>query len=302
MLYNRCSQWVESSNVPLYPCGMRRQPLDVELAAATRAAAEAGLGPVTPEVLHLGNHTSVRLTPWPIVARIASGTSFDLSEAGIGRELTVGTFLARRNAPSVRPASRVSPGPNFQDDCAITFWEVVDGRGVVSEADERMAAASLKDLHSALADFETDLPSFVEKVASCGDILADAEQAPRLASSDRCFLQRLYQRLCNDLQRIGGTWQPIHGDAHSGNALITNAGAVWMDLESVCVGPVEWDIGFLPPETWSEFERADAALIRQLADVRSSCVATWCWAEFDRSSAAREAAVHHLDKLKRRFR
>jgi hypothetical protein len=30
-------------------------------------------------------------------------------------------------------------------------------------------------------------------------------------------------------------------------------------------------------------------------------VATWCWAEFDRSAATKEAAIYHLGKLKRRF-
>lgn len=61
------------------------------------------------------------------------------------------------------------------------------------------------------------------------------------------------------------------------------------------------DIGFLPPASWSEFSLADTSLIRALADARSFCVATWCWAEFDRSPATKEAALHHLAKLKRRF-
>jgi hypothetical protein len=97
------------------------------------------------------------------------------------------------------------------------------------------------------------------------------------------------------------SWQPLHGDAHIGNAMIVDSDAIWLDLESVCLGPLEWDVGFLPQATWSEFRAIDTALVRLLADVRQCCVATWCWAEFDRSAAAREAAIRHLAELKSRF-
>jgi hypothetical protein len=41
--------------------------------------------------------------------------------------------------------------------------------------------------------------------------------------------------------------------------------------------------------------------MRLFVEVRSLCVAVWCWAEFDRSAATAEAAVHHLERLKTRF-
>jgi Ser/Thr protein kinase RdoA (MazF antagonist) len=141
----------------------------------------------------------------------------------------------------------------------------------------------------------------MDKITSCETILADEAAAPSLAPADRFFLQNVYERLRGDLEGAGSMGQPIHGDSHVGNAIITDGGAVWMDLESVCIGPIEWDIGFLPPATWSEFEHANPTLIRALADARSLCVATWCWAEFDRSPATNEAALHHLGELKHRF-
>jgi phosphotransferase family enzyme len=278
-----------------------RQPLENELAAATAIALKAGMGPVTPEVLHLGNHTTAKLKPWLVVARIASGTSFDLESASIERELTIAAHLATRHAPSVRPTTKVPAGPYFEKGCAVTLWEFVEGRAVTNEADERMAAASLQEIHSALADISVDLPSFLAKVDSCNAILANGNEAPKLSSNDRIFLQNVYGRLRTDLSSVGGSWQPLHGDAHVGNAMVVNSGAIWMDLESVCVGPLEWDVGFLPIATWSDFPRIDAALIRLLADVRSCCVAVWCWAEFDRSAASKDAAIYHLDQLKRRF-
>jgi Ser/Thr protein kinase RdoA (MazF antagonist) len=265
------------------------------------AAINAGLGVVKPQVLHLGNHTSARLSPLPVVARIASGTSFDFSPASLERELTVGRHLADCDAPTVRPISEAPPGPYLKNDCAVTLWEFVDGREPATEADEFMAAASLQLVHTALKRFEAELPSFITKVESCETLLADPSQAPKLAARDRAFLERVYTSLRQQLNSVGGTWQPLHGDTHPGNVLITNSRAVWMDLEAACIGPIEWDVVNLPTATWSRFRGINADVMRLFADVRCLCVAVWCWAEFDRSAATREAAIHHLGKLKARF-
>jgi aminoglycoside phosphotransferase (APT) family kinase protein len=280
---------------------MLRLPLETELAAATAAAAKAGLGLVMPNVLHLGNHTTVKLNPWPIVARIASGTSFDFSHGSLAREPTIASLLAAREAPTVRPTTEVAPGPYLENDCAITLWEFVRGRAVCSQSDELMAARSLKLVHSALAEVDADLPAFIAKVESCDTILANPAEAPKLARGDRLFLEKLYATLREKLNEAGGAWQPLHGDTHLGNVLISGSGAVWMDLEAACVGPLEWDVINLPAATWSEFGRVNEALMHLLLDVRSLCVAVWCWAEFDRSAASAEAAIYHLAQLKSRF-
>lgn len=280
---------------------MFRQPLKSELAAATMAAARAGLGFATPELLYLGNHTTVRLSPWPIVARIASGTSFDFSNGSLTLELAIGAHLASREAPSVRPATQVPAGPYFEMDCAVTLWEFVDGRTVATKDDEAMAVESLQQVHSALADVDVDLPSFVTKVESCETILTNPRQAPKLAANDRLFLIELYQNLRDELGGIGGEWRPLHGDTHLGNVLVTGSGATWIDLEAACLGPIEWDVVNLPVATWSRFSGLDEALMRLFADVRSLCVAVWCWAEFDRSAKTQEAAIHHLAQLRARL-
>jgi hypothetical protein len=280
---------------------MLRRPLKTELRAAIVAAGKAGLGPVTPEVVHLGNHTTTRLWPLPVVARIASGTSFDFSPASLPRELGIGRHLADRKAPAVRPIRDAPPGPYLENDCAITLWELVQGRAVATEADEFMAAASLQRVHAGLADLEADLPPFTTKIESCETLLADLAEAPKLASSDRAFLERIYGTLRQEVNSVPGRWQPLHGDTHIGNALITDSGAVWMDLEAACVGPVEWDVVNLPIAIWPEFAGIDADLMRLFVQVRSLCVAVWCWAEFDRSAATAEAAVTHLERLKTRF-
>jgi hypothetical protein len=82
---------------------------------------------------------------------------------------------------------------------------------------------------------------------------------------------------------------------------MTGTGALWMDLEAVCTGPLEWDVVTLPSGSWSEFEGIDSDLMRILKDIRRACVIIWCWADFDRSTDVREAAAHHLGVLHARF-
>ncbi len=86
-----------------------------------------------------------------------------------------------------------------------------------------------------------------------------------------------------------------------GNVRVTSSGAIWLDLEAVCIGPIEWDVVFLPGATWRQFPQIDEALMRLLADVRSLCVAVWCWADFDGNAPTRDAAIYHLGELKGRY-
>ena len=99
-------------------------------------------------------------------------------------------------------------------------------------------------------------------------------------------------------------WQavPLHGDAHLGNVLMTDGGAVWADLEATCIGPVEWDVASLPKSLWREFDKLNPELVSDLANLRSLCTATWCWADLNRSAEVKEAACYHLRRLRSRFR
>ena len=280
---------------------MTRKPIEIELAAVGVMAAKLGLGPIEPQILKLAKHTTAQLAPLPFVARIQSAGPLDQAYANASREVTVATQLAARGAPTVRPASNLSRGPHVEDGCVITLWELAAGRAAETEADAFAAAGALKKVHEALECVAADLPSFTVTIASCERILAGSASAPHLHENDRHFLHGLYADLREQLTRRELIYRPLHGDTHLANVLITGAGARWMDLEAVCVGPLEWDVVTLPSATWSTFEGLDPGLMRLLKALRSVCVATWCWADLDRSAEVADAAVHHLDTLKARF-
>ena len=52
------------------------------------------------------------------------------------------------------------------------------------------------------------------------------------------------------------------------------------------------------PVFWSRFEDADQALVARCADLKSVCVAIWCWADASRNAEVREAAEYHLERVR----
>lgn len=276
-----------------------RKSLKTELRAAQAVAAKVGLGETQPEVLKLAHHTTVRLAPTDFVARIQPRDSSD--DPKLIRELMVASHLASRAAPAVRPTANVNPGPHFESGCAITLWELVAGR-TAADRDAIPAASALQQVHRALDDIRIPLPPFTVAFKSCERILAAEAEAPMLGASDRLFLQKLYGELRQELGRRELRCRPLHGDAHLGNVLVTAAGAIWLDLDDVCMGPIEWDVAALPRAAWSQFYGIDRNLTQLLADLRSLCVSLWCWADFERNADTRESAIDHLNALKARFR
>ncbi len=70
-----------------------------------------------------------------------------------------------------------------------------------------------------------------------------------------------------------------------------------IDFESVCSGPVEWDLSALPDMGAGVFA-VDEELLAVMRRLRSLCVAVWCAGRAARSSAMGDAARAHLDLLR----
>ncbi len=267
------------------------------LAAAVQAAGRLGIGCADPVVLHASQHVGIRLGPAGPVARVVRNDERSL--ARLRRELIVARFLAERGAPIVGLAADVPPGPHFVAAFAMTFWELVPH--IPAEEDNAKhiahAAAALRCVHQGLADFPGELPNFFAKIDQCRGLLQAQSALPALAPDDRQFLLEVYDRLRIALDRSPVRLVPIHGDAHLGNVLITSDRALWNDLEDVCLGPREWDIGWLPEAQLAAFEPLDRYALVVLGYLRSLCVSVWCW-DLAHVPEKREAAEFHLGHLR----
>jgi thiamine kinase-like enzyme len=81
--------------------------------------------------------------------------------------------------------------------------------------------------------------------------------------------------------------------------LWTSDGPLFIDFEAACAGPLEWDIAYLPAEARGSFLDYNEDLVELLRQAISFCVAAWCWAQFGRAPELDEAALYHLDVLRK---
>ncbi len=280
---------------------VRRVAVQQDIDAVRAVAEKLCLGPIEPTVVKLANHTTIRLAPLPLIARVQFIATHTQAGEGLARELSVAKYLVSQNAPTVRPAMGIDPGPHFAAGCVMTLWAFVPHRTVNNTADRRLAALALERWHAAFSSYPDTLVSFTAAIDTCSVILADATRLPDLRQLDRAFLGSLHAHLSQRLSRHTWNAVPLHGDAHLGNVLMTDSGAVWADLEATCIGPVEWDVASLPKDLWREFNKLNLDLSEDLANLRSLCTATWCWADLNRSAEVNEAAAYHLRLLRSRF-
>jgi hypothetical protein len=70
-----------------------------------------------------------------------------------------------------------------------------------------------------------------------------------------------------------------------------------IDFESACTGPLEWDLSALPGGGAGVFPDVDHELLAVLRQLRSLCVAVWCWQRPGRTPEIDRAARLHLNRL-----
>ena len=199
------------------------------VAATVTCARQLGLPADDPEIVAEGYSVRVRLRPAPVISRVFTIGQVLRHDPGpwLQREVDVAAFLSARGAPVVPPWSQ--PGPFVVDGLHISFWTWVDQRpGTVGMVE---FGSMLRELHEALADYPQPLPTLVGPLTDIGSALARSDHPVLHAAA-------------NALIPLAQSWprRPLHGDAHTGNILLTADGPRWTDFEDVCVGPPEWDL------------------------------------------------------------
>jgi len=286
----------EADRGSLPRCGVTR--CERAIRAAIAVAQRLGMGAIAPVVLKNSNHTNIHLAPFPIVARVVTPVVSRQVARNLADEVAVAQHLAHRGAPIAAPSVDVPAGPHSDGDTLMTLWQFVSHRPA-GATDGVAAAEALQAVHRLLASYPRRLPAFTVAIDYCRSLLEDGTALPALGGADRAFLVAEHDRLRGRM-RGTGRCVAIHGDAHLGNVLVTALGPRWVDWESVCMGPPEWDLSCLPERVWSGSRAVDHDLLTLLKDLRSVCVAVWCWVEPDRTPERREAAEFHLRRLRDR--
>jgi aminoglycoside phosphotransferase (APT) family kinase protein len=234
---------------------------DVERAvAATKSIASAE----DAVVLSNSNKIVVRLQPGDVLARVA----FD-GEHGFEKELELAHRLA--GGPVVAPKDLTV---HERDGFAISLWDYYEPFADVPP-DEY--ADALHRLHVGMRAIDVPTPHFMDRVGEAQAVLADRAISPEVPEADRELLVATLTELGHAVSTSGAPEQLLHGEPHPGNLLATKAGPLFIDLETMCRGPVEFDIAHAPEEIAEHYPGINQQLLRDCRLLMLAIVITWRW-------------------------
>ncbi len=180
---------------------------------------------------------------------------------------------------------------------AITLWtyyEPVASSGV-APADY---AQALIRLHAGLRQIGLGAPHFTDRVAEAQRVVGDRERSPELHEPDRKLLSSTLSRLRAAIGGQGCGEQLLHGEPHRGNLLNTRRGALFVDLETCCHGPVEFDIAHAPEEVGEHYPGADQDLIDLCRILMRAMVTAWRWDQEDQFPDRLHWRIEGLNQLR----
>jgi Ser/Thr protein kinase RdoA (MazF antagonist) len=163
-----------------------------------------------------------------------------------------------------------------RDAFAVTLWTYYEPVATSDVAPPEYADA-LTRLHASLHQIDLGAPHFTDRVADAQRVVADREQSPELLEPDRELLSNTLSRLGTAISARGGGDQLLHGEPHPGNLLNTRKGPLFVDLETCCRGPVEFDIAHAPEQVGEHYPGADQELLDRCRILMRAMVTAWRW-------------------------
>ncbi|HYI57305.1 MAG TPA: phosphotransferase [Microlunatus sp.] len=258
--------------------------------AARSIASALGLRVDDAIVLHNSNKLTLRLRPCDIVARVAP-----VAQQALEFEIAIARRLAESESPVAALDPRVEPRVHLRDGFAVTLWTYYEPVGTPVPAADY--ADALRRLHAGMRAVDIEAPLATDRVASAQRIVASRDLSPALAEADRTLL-------ADTLSRLGGVVgartdvQLLHGEPHPGNVVATERGLVFVDLETCCRGPVEFDLAHAPDAVAEHYPGVDRDLLRDCRVLMLAMITAWRWDPDDQLPSGRQLAAEWLGQIK----
>ena len=262
------------------------------VAAAMSTASALDLTVDDAIVLHDSNKLALRLLPCDVLARVAP-----VAHQVAQFEVELAQRLAETESPVAALEPRVEPRVYERDGFVVTLWtyyEPLTPREV-SPADY---ANALERLHAGMRKLDVTTPHFTDRVAEAQQLVASRDHTPALADADRELLSNTLRSLRRAIGDRGAAEQLLHGEPHPGNVLSTKNGPLFIDLETCCRGPVEFDLAHVPEEVSERYPDADQELLGECRILVLAMVAAWRWDPGDQFPNGQRAARELLNALR----
>src|SRR5947209_6060483 len=241
------------------------------MAAATALAGELHLRVGDAVVIHNSNKLALRLLPCGTFARVA------LVEQEVAAfEVELARRLAGTASPVAALEPRVEPRVYERDGFAVTLWTYYEA--VAPDPDLPGAYADvLQRLHSGMRSVEIATPPFLDRVAEAERLIMQRDETPALAEADRRLLLGTLHGARQRIHSRGAAEQLLHGEPHPGNLLSTRDGLLFIDFETCCRGPIEFDVAHVPQEVSARYPDIDQVLLAECRRLVLAMVAAWRW-------------------------
>jgi hypothetical protein len=262
------------------------------MAAAMSTASSLDLTVDDAIVLHDSNKLTLRLLPCDVLARVAP-VAHQVSQF----EVELAQRLAESGCPVAALEPRVDPRVYERDGFVLTLWTYYEPAAPreVSPADY---ASALKRLHAGLRKLDIPAPHFTDRVEQAQQLVASRDHTPALARADRELLGDTLRSLRRVIGERGGAGQLLHGEPHPGNVLSTRNGLLFIDLETCCRGPVEFDLAHAPEEVSEHYPGVNQDLLRQCRILVLAMIATWRWDRDDQFPNGRQLGTEWLSQIR----
>jgi aminoglycoside phosphotransferase (APT) family kinase protein len=128
--------------------------------------------------------------------------------------------------------------------------------------------------------------------------VASRDRTPALADADRELLGDTLRRQRRVIADHGAAEQLLHGEPHPGNVLSTPHGLLFIDFETCCRGPVEFDLAHAPADVSEHYPGVNHDVLRACRILVLAMVTTWRWERGDHLPNGRELGTAWLSQLR----
>ena len=221
-------------------------------------------------VLQNSNKLALRLRPCDVFARVAP-----VGHEHASFEIELAQRLAETESPVAALEPRVEQRGYERDGFEVTLWTFYEP--AAPEISPAAYAEALERLHAGMRKLDVPTPHFTDRVASAEQLVTSRDLTPELTDADREMLASTLRRSRRAILDHGVAEQLLHGEPHPGNVLSTSNGTLFVDLETCCRGPVEFDLAHVPETVSEHYTGVDLSLLSDCRQLVLAMVAAWRW-------------------------